>query len=256
MWDHQQARIENYQLKMTGIYTIVASSEFTDTGQYTLFLSLTSPKDPHGLYPYDSLPADGSSVSLCDWDTLSWWPVDGARVTGYDVYFASGPCMPLEKVAENVAKPPVRRPAVENKHQVCYWRVVAHTPEGDIQGPTWWFAVECCFPRNFTTFNDWVTLGKPDCWCSGYKYQCDGDADGKDSGGLTKYRVFTGDLNLIVANWKKKTGDATLDPCADIDHKDSGGINKFRVFTGDLTRLVTNWRKKDTQLSGDCPRPE
>ena len=116
-----------------------------------------------------------------------------------------------------------------------------------------------CFPCTYSTYADWLAFGKPDCWCAppnGSGYQCDGDADGKDSGGLTKYRVFTGDLTLIVANWKKKAGDATLDPCADIDHKDSGGLTKYRVFTGDLTRLVTNWKKKDTQLLGDCPRPE
>ena len=63
-------------------------------------------------------------------------------------------------------------------------------------------------------------------------------------------------MNLIVANWKKKAGDPTLDPCADIDHKDSGGLNKYRVFTGDLNILVANWKKKDTQLPGNCPRPE
>jgi hypothetical protein len=116
-----------------------------------------------------------------------------------------------------------------------------------------------CFPCTYSTYGDWLAFGKPDCWCAppnGRGYQCDGDADGKDSGGLTKYRVFTGDLTLIVANWKKKAGDATLDPCADIDHKDSGGLTKYRVFTGDLTRLVTNWKKKDAQLPGNCPRPE
>ena len=116
-----------------------------------------------------------------------------------------------------------------------------------------------CFPCTYSTYGDWLAFGKPNCWCAkpnGSGYQCDGDADGKDSGGINKFRVFTGDLNLIVANWKKKAGDATLDPCADIDHKDSGGINKYRVFTGDLTILVTNWRKKDAHLPGDCPRPE
>jgi hypothetical protein len=116
-----------------------------------------------------------------------------------------------------------------------------------------------CFPCTYSTYGDWLALGKPDCWCAppnGSGYQCDGDADGKDSGGVNKFRVFTGDLSLIVANWKKKAGDATLDPCADIDHKDSGGILKYRVFTGDLTRLVTSWKKKDAQLPGDCPRPE
>jgi hypothetical protein len=116
-----------------------------------------------------------------------------------------------------------------------------------------------CFPCTYSTYGDWLAFGKPDCWCAppnGSGYQCDGDADGKDSGGLTKYRVYTGDLNLIVANWRKKAGDAGLDPCADVDHKDSGGLTKYRVFTGDLTRLVTNWKKKDAQLPGDCPRPE
>jgi hypothetical protein len=114
-----------------------------------------------------------------------------------------------------------------------------------------------CFPTTNSAYNDWVLLGKPDCWCAkpkGSGYQCDGDADNADSGGINKFRVFTGDLNLIVANWKKKAGDATLNACADIDHKDSGGINKFRVFTGDLNILVANWKKKDAALPGDCPR--
>jgi hypothetical protein len=259
---YARATIENYQLKMTGIYTVVASDadgyysgyqEYTpDTGEYGLSVSVMPPKNPYGLYPYDPLPPDGNSVSLCDWDTLSCSPVDGA--TGYDVYFAPAPCMPLEKVAENIADPCVARPALENKHQVCYWRVTAHTPTGDIQGPTWWFAVECCFPRNFTTFNDWVAFGKPDCWCS--PYHCDGDADVKDSGGVAKYCVFTGDLSLIVDNWKKKPGDPDFNPCADIDHKDSGGITKYRVFVKDLAILVANWKKKCAELPGNCPRPE
>jgi len=114
-----------------------------------------------------------------------------------------------------------------------------------------------CFPTANSAYNDWVLLGKPDCWCAkpkGSGYQCDGDADNADSGGINKFRVFTGDLNLIVANWRKKAADATLNPCADIDHKDSGGINKFRVFTTDLNILVANWRKKDAALPGDCPR--
>jgi hypothetical protein len=104
-------------------------------------------------------------------------------------------------------------------------------------------------------------MAKPVCWCGIYgqppwPYQCDGDADGKHSGGINKYRVFTGDLSLIVANWQKKLGDPTLNPCADIDHKDSGGINKYRVFTGDLNIVVANWRKRDADLPGDCPRCE
>jgi hypothetical protein len=109
-----------------------------------------------------------------------------------------------------------------------------------------------CFPSSNAQYNDWVALGKPDCWCT--KYQCDGDTDGKDSGFPARFRVFTGDLNILVANWQKKANDATLDPCADIDHKDSGFPARFRVFTGDLNIMVGNWQKKDAQLPGDCPR--
>mgnify|MGYP001603456853 CR=1 FL=1 len=150
--DYSRARIENYQLQMRGVYTMVLSDAdgsyggFTnevapDAGEYGLAVAVMPPKNPYGLYPYDPQPPDGNSVDLCDWDTLSWWPVDG--VTGYDVYFANGPCMPLEKVAENIQDPYVPMPAVEEE-QVCTWRVVAHTPTGDIQGPTWWFVATPC----------------------------------------------------------------------------------------------------------------
>jgi uncharacterized repeat protein (TIGR01451 family) len=114
-----------------------------------------------------------------------------------------------------------------------------------------------CIASSHKDYLDWVSLGKPTCWCAppyGSGYQCDGDADGVSSGPKDFYRIFTGDLSLIVTNWKKKAGDPTLDPCADIDHKDSGGITKYRVFTGDLSILVANWKKTDAQLAGDCPR--
>jgi hypothetical protein len=76
-----------------------------------------------------------------------------------------------------------------------------------------------CYPTTDPNYADWVALGKPACWCAppyGSGYQCDGDADGKDSGGLTKFRVFTKDLSV----------------------------------------LVTNWQKKDAQLPGNCPKPD
>jgi hypothetical protein len=114
-----------------------------------------------------------------------------------------------------------------------------------------------CFPSTNSQYNDWVVLGKPECWCAppyGSGYQCDGDIDGKDSGFPARFRVFTGDLGILVDNWQKKANDATLDPCADVDHKDSGFPARFRVFTGDLGILVNNWQKKDAALPGDCPR--
>jgi len=112
---------------------------------------------------------------------------------------------------------------------------------------------------------DWVTLGKPNCWCGIYwaqdpdplkkwRYQCDGDADGLTEG-AAKLRVSLNDLNLIIANWKKKITDPTLNPCADIDHKYEGAA-KLRVSLNDLNIIIANWKKKDGQLPANCVRPE
>lgn len=119
-----------------------------------------------------------------------------------------------------------------------------------------------CFPaaltQQYADFLAYKAVGlNANCWCAppnGTGYQCDGDADGKDSGIPFRYRVFTGDLALIVANWRKNINDPALDPCADIDHKDSGIPFRYRVFTGDLSVIVANWRKNDSALAGDCPR--
>lgn len=166
-WQWERATIENFQVMMTGIHTVVVSDGYVDVdaGDYGLAVAVMPPMDPHGRYPYGPQPADGQSIDYYDPDDqvtdvvvenkilpdgtivtrrrgaylLSWWSVIGA--TSYDVYFADGPCMPLEKLAENVADPWVDMPALEG-NQVYSWRVVAHTPGGDIQGPTWWFATE------------------------------------------------------------------------------------------------------------------
>jgi hypothetical protein len=87
-------------------------------------------------------------------------------------------------------------------------------------------------------------------------YQCDGDADHKDSGMPFKYRVYIPDLTILVNNWKAKATTVGLDPCADFDHKDSGMPFKYQVYIPDLTILVNNWKKKDTGvtgLDGLCP---
>jgi hypothetical protein len=110
-----------------------------------------------------------------------------------------------------------------------------------------------CFAFTYSSFSDWVALGRPACWCE--PYQCDGDADGKTAGFLLSYRVYVGDLNLLLDNWKKKIDDPTLNPCADIDHK-AETLQKYRVYTDDLAILLTAWKKKGAELAGDCPRLE
>ena len=115
--------------------------------------------------------------------------------------------------------------------------------------------VTACFPSTNSAYNDWVALGSPSCWCAppdGSGYQCDGDVDGATETAF-KYRVYGNDLSLVVANWKKKAGDATLNACADIDHKAETAF-KYRVYGNDLAVIVANWKKKDANLPGDCPR--
>ncbi len=127
-----------------------------------------------------------------------------------------------------------------------------------------------CFPSTFTTYFDWVMYGKPNCWCNSAAmcggpssqlgdYQCDGDASGKPYL-TTGWRVYTDDLNIIAANWKRKiSGTPPANPCADISHKGYLTIG-WRVYTDDLSILAANWKKKAGTppggLAGNCPRPE
>jgi hypothetical protein len=76
-----------------------------------------------------------------------------------------------------------------------------------------------------------------------------------------KYRIYTGDLGLVIDCWKKKASDIYPGAypecaCADIDHKDSGMPFRYRVYTTDLGVVIDKWKYKDTALPGDCPRNE
>jgi hypothetical protein len=113
-----------------------------------------------------------------------------------------------------------------------------------------------CFPTAYSTYGDWVALGKPDCWCAqpkGSGYQCDGDIDSQTEGNQL-YRVGFNDVDLLIENWGKTINDPTLNPCADIDHKPEG--SGLRIGLNDLNILIDNWKKTDADLPGDCPRPE
>jgi hypothetical protein len=116
-----------------------------------------------------------------------------------------------------------------------------------------------CYPQTYSTYGYWIALRKPNCWCGMYgnprwPYQCDGDADNLTQG-ILKYRIYTNDFNILVANWKMLINDPALNPCADFDHKPQG-VLKFRVYTNDFNILVKNWKKTDEQLPDHCPRPE
>jgi len=119
-----------------------------------------------------------------------------------------------------------------------------------------------CFPcwMPYTVpYNQWKTNLKPLCWCGksspSWKFQCDGDADGKTSGAPFNYRVYSGDLNLVRKAWQKKVTDPNFTACANIDHKTSGSPFNYHVYSGDLNIVRSMWQKSATYFPGDCARP-
>jgi hypothetical protein len=120
-----------------------------------------------------------------------------------------------------------------------------------------------CFPSTDAAYADWVTLGKPDCWC--YPRQCKGDADGlKQGSALAGYMyVGTNDLNKLISGWKildppKGPGVTPVQACADFDHLRQGSAlaGYMRVGTNDLNRLIAQWKvlepPKGAGVPADC----
>jgi len=128
-----------------------------------------------------------------------------------------------------------------------------------------------CFPASDAAYNDWVSFGKPECWC--LKTQCYGDTDGVIEGtpksGL--YRVHYEDLNVLLAAWNVKEvasgGIGIVNApalngveliCADFAHNVEGTVKAglYRVHFDDLNILIANWNVKETtttSLPQDCP---
>jgi len=100
--------------------------------------------------------------------------------------------------------------------------------------------------------DEWVAVGKPDCWCANINpRQCYGDADGA-SEGEQKYWVSINDVNILAGAWNKPLESLTGNQiCADFDHL-SEGKNKYRVSTNDLAILLANWQLSDAPAP-DCP---
>ena len=113
-----------------------------------------------------------------------------------------------------------------------------------------------CFPGgnpsgpNTAEYDEWVLVGKPDCWC--HPRQCQGDADGRSEGKGNTWVALV-DLTVLKAAWNKNLaavqGNSTVvgDPplavdwiCADFDHA-SEGKGLVRAAVEDLTILKANW---------------
>jgi hypothetical protein len=125
-----------------------------------------------------------------------------------------------------------------------------------------------CFPSADPKYNDWVALGKPDCWC--YARQCHGDADGKAQGAEKSgiYYVGTTDLNVMMVAWQVKEPPfgpgiaSVVEPvsgvhgiCADFA-RDQQGADKsgvYRVGTNDLNILLDKWLVKEPTFGLGVP---
>jgi hypothetical protein len=139
------------------------------------------------------------------------------------------------------------------------WWAPLHYPDGH---PLWpdtvdmAFAIttEDCFPQTHPDYSQWVSVGRPYCWCE--PRQCHGDADNASETKLN-YWVFVNDLTILLNGWGKpypiiagqKLNGVPL-ICADFDHLSETKLN-YRVFVNDLTILLTNWGTN--AVPPDCP---
>jgi hypothetical protein len=116
-----------------------------------------------------------------------------------------------------------------------------------------------CIDVGHADYAMWDYRGKPWCWCPvnttqganpiSRGLQCYGDTDNLAQWGI--YEVFTDDLAVLAAEWKKVTGDPTLNACADLTHADQWGI--YAVFTDDLAIMAANWKAVVGTLTPNCP---
>ena len=84
-----------------------------------------------------------------------------------------------------------------------------------------------CMMATHPDYNDWVEVGKPDCWC--YKRQCRGDATGTPVG---IFWVQTADVTALRAALYEAPNDMEPnDICADFNHRPVG---VFRVQSDDV----------------------
>jgi len=96
-----------------------------------------------------------------------------------------------------------------------------------------------CFPCTHPDYAEWVTVGKPECWC--YPRQCHGDADGLPYGPEINYWVSIPDLGILKSAWNKPLASLVANEiCADFDHLPYGKED-YRVSIPDLTILKANW---------------
>ena len=118
--------------------------------------------------------------------SFSWDPVGDA--TGYNFYFGEDVIEPLDQIDDNLTSPSMAFPEME-QGTVYYRHVVAHTANGDIEGPYWWFKVniipcECDLTHDGRCdMLDWLLFGedwgRTDCREPDMECECDLNNDGR-----------------------------------------------------------------------------
>jgi hypothetical protein len=141
--------------------------------------------------------------------------------------------------------------AVKDAYLYSRWRVTSYTlpvgyyygeaNDGEVEDYNKPF-ISSCYGTGDPCYADWVTVGRPYCWC--FPRQCHGDADGYASSTKAPfYWVSAADLTILKSGWNKTVDQlAGTDICADFDRRPSSSKAPFyRVTAADLTILKANW---------------
>jgi len=121
-----------------------------------------------------------------------------------------------------------------------------------------------CFPACHPKYAEWVTVGRPNCWCAPYLRQCHGDSDNVKEGNTKNgyYYAHFADLTLLQAGWNVKEpplgpGISTVPNgiCADFARDKEGNTKNgyYRVHFNDLAILLANWNVKEPPLGPGIP---
>jgi hypothetical protein len=223
----------------------------------------------YGIFPGNFsryITVDPVSGEVSDWGVDGYTPVaDGNDPGALGGLGTSGITIEMGSLYDTKAPPKQGRLCTVTCSETCLLTVTTNATRGnvvledaseatvDLTGATN-YPVNVGAPESYTgpQMDEWVAVGKPDCWCASINpRQCHGDADGQ-SQGKNKYWVSTNDLNILIEAWNKPLESLTGNQiCADFDHLPQGK-NKYRVSTNDLNILIANWQLADAPAP-DCP---
>jgi hypothetical protein len=194
--------------------------------------------------PSDPNPANGLT-NVYIYRDLKWTAGTGA--VSHDVYFGTTNPPPFRV---NQTSTTYDTGVIEDYNKTYYWEVNEVCPGGKTPGPIWSFitAIECLNQAATTTthWNDWVTWGKPACWC--YNRQCRGDVNGKKTGTY----VSSADVTIFRSALLQTDANLALVPngiCADLNQKKTG----TRVSSSDVTIMRTYLLQPDVNVP-ECPK--